>query len=338
MRADRLLAILLLLQSHRRLTAGELAARLGVSPRTVQRDMLALSIAGAPVYALRGSSGGWSLVEGYHTDLSGLSQPEIHSLTLLTPAQLLDDLGLRQASATGLVKLLAGLPDAQRRTAEELRQRVYVDAAGWRATEEAAPAFSVMQEAVWRDLQAQMSYQRGDGTTVERVVEPLGLVAKGRIWYVVARVEGELRTYRASRIRAAQLLDAPVTRPADFDLAAYWEAAQADFTASLPRYPVVARLNGEQLSFARAMWRYAQFDAISVPDDAGWVTAEVTFENRAEACFCLLGLGGEAEALEPAELRELLRQRAEQARERYARAAPPAPASANGRTGERGAQ
>ncbi len=337
MRADRLLAILLLLQSHRRLTAGELATRLGVSPRTVQRDMLALSVAGAPVYALRGSSGGWSLIEGYHTDLSGLSQPEIHSLTLLTPAKLLDDLGLRQASATGLVKLLAGLPDAQRRTAEELRQRVYVDAAGWRATEEVAPAFSVMQEAVWRDLHAQMSYQRSDGTAVERVVEPLGLVAKGRVWYVVARVEGELRTYRASRIRAARLLDAPVTRPPDFDLAAYWEAAQAEFTASLPRYPVVARLNGERLPFARAMWRYAQFDAISDPNDAGWVTAEVTFENRAEACFCLLGLGGEAEALEPAELRELLRQRAEQARERYARAAQLAPASAIGQTGERGA-
>ena len=244
---------------------------------------------------------------------------------------------MRQASATGLVKLLAGLPDAQRHSAEELRQRVHVDAAGWRATEEVAPAFSVMQEAVWRDLQAQMSYQRGDGTTVERVIEPLGLVAKGRVWYVVARVDGEMRTYRASRIRAARLLDAPVTRPADFDLAAHWEAAEAEFTASLPRYPVVARLNSARLPFARAMWRYAQFDAISASDAAGWVTAEVTFENRAEACFCLLGLGAEAEAQEPADLRELLRQRAEQARARYAQRAQPAAASAIGRPGERSA-
>lgn len=339
MRADRLLAILLLLQTHRRLTAGELSARLGVSPRTVQRDMLALSVAGAPVYALRGSAGGWSLVEGYHTDLSGLSQSEVQSLTLLTPAKLLDDLGLRQASTTGLIKLLAGLPDAQRRTAEELRQRVYVDAAGWRATDDAAPTFAIMQEAVWRDLQAQISYQRGDGTAVERIVEPLGLVAKGRVWYVVASVEGELRTYRASRISAARLLDTPVTRPLDFDLAAHWEAAQAEFTASLPRYQVVARVSAERLPFARAMWRYAQIGSVSAPDDAGWVTARVTFENRAEACFCLLGLGGEAEALEPAELRDVLRQRAEQAMERHAPVTQaPQPASlAAARLDERGA-
>ncbi|HEY8326098.1 MAG TPA: YafY family protein [Ktedonobacterales bacterium] len=318
MRADRLLAILLLLQSHRRLTAGEVAERLGVSLRTVQRDMLALSVAGAPVYAERGSKGGWSLLEGYHTDLSGLSPTEIHSLTLQAPARLLDDLGLRQASATGLVKLLSGLPDAQRRTAEELRQRVYVDAAGWRATDESAPMFAVMQEAVWRDMQARIEYQRSDGEVVERVVEPLGLVAKGRIWYVVARVDGEMRTYRASRIHSASLLDAPVTRPAGFDLAAYWDATQAQFTASLPRYPVVARLRADLLDWARAMWRYTRFDSISQPDDSGWLTLEITFESAREACFCLLGLGGAVEALQPAELRALIRERAAAASLRHA--------------------
>lgn len=317
MRADRLLAILLLLQSHRRLTAGELATRLEVSPRTVQRDMLALSVAGAPVYAARGACGGWSLIEGYHTDLTGLSQAEIHSLTLLAPAKLLDDLGLRQASTTGLIKLLAGLPDAQRRTAEELRQRVYVDAAGWRATEEVAPAFTVVQEAVWRDLKAQMTYQRGDGTEVERVIEPLGLVAKGRVWYVVAQVEGEIRTYRVSRIRAALLLDEPVTRPAGFDLATHWDTAQAEFTASLRQYHTLARLNAERLPFIRALWRFAQFDAISAPDATGWVTAEVTFESREEACFNILGFGAAAEALEPQELRDLVSQRAAQAAQRH---------------------
>ncbi len=321
MRADRLLAILLLLQSHRRLTAGAVAERLGVSPRTVQRDMLALSMAGAPVYAERGSKGGWSLLEGYHTDLSGLSPEEVHSLALQAPARLLDDLGLRQASATGLVKLLSGLPDAQRHTAEELRQRVYVDAAGWRATDEAAPMFAVLQEAVWRDTQARIYYQRSDGECVERVVAPLGLVAKGRIWYVVAQVDGEMRTYRASRIHSATLLDAPVERPPDFDLATYWDASQAQFTASLPRYAVVARLRADLLDWARAMWRYTRFDAISQPDANGWLTLHVTFESEREACFCLLGLGGAAEALEPAELRALIRERAAAASQRHAAAA-----------------
>jgi predicted DNA-binding transcriptional regulator YafY len=143
-------------------------------------------------------------------------------------------------------------------------------------------------------------------------------VAKGRIWYVVAQVNGEMRTYRASRIRSASLLDTAVTRPADFDLAAYWDATQAQFTASLPRYPVVARLRADLLDWARAMWRYTRIDSISQPDESGWLTLQVTFESAREACFCLLGLGGVAEALQPAELRELICERGAAASLRHA--------------------
>ncbi|HEX8997644.1 MAG TPA: YafY family protein [Ktedonobacterales bacterium] len=329
MRADRLLAILLLLQTHRRLSARELAARLEVSPRTVQRDMQALSSAGAPVYAAHGSQGGWSLLDGYHTDLTALSHTEAHSLTLLAPAQLLDDLGLRQAATTGLAKLLASLPDAQRRTTDDIRQRVYVDAAGWRATAEQTPAFGDIQEALWRDRKVWMRYARNDGSQVERIVEPLGLVAKGRIWYLVARAEdagnaGDVgnvgnmgnmgdhapRTYRISRIASARLLDAPVSRPPDFDLGAYWASAQAAFTASLPRYPASVRIQASALPFARAMWRYATFEEVGSPDASGWLTARVTFENREEACFCLLGLATQAEALAPDELARMVTERA----------------------------
>ena len=325
MRADRLLAILLLLQSHRRLTAAEISARLGVSARTVQRDMLALSVSGAPVYAARGSQGGWSLLDGYHTDLSGLSPSEIHSLTLSPPARLLEDLGLGHASATGLVKLLSGLPEAQRRSAEELRQRVLVDAAGWRAAEEIAPTFATIQEAVWRDQCTHIVYQRSDGVEVERDIEPLGLVAKGRVWYVVAQVESEPRTYRVSRISAARLLDHPVTRPPGFDLAVYWDTAQTQFAAALPQYETTIRIRADQMEFARAMCRYAKFGPMSAPDAHGWVTGAVTFENRNEACFCLTGLGGDAEALTPVELREVIRQHARDAAHLHA-----APATAPG--------
>lgn len=312
MRADRLLAILLLLQTQRRLTATELAARLDVSLRTVQRDMQALSMAGAPVYAARGAGGGWSLLEGYHTELTGLSPMEVKSLTMLAPAPLLEDLGLRGAFTTGLVKLIASLPDAQRSAADEVRRRVYVDAAGWRATAEESPAFAIIQDAVWRDRKALVTYERSDGAVVERVIEPLGLVAKGKVWYVVAQAEGELRTYRIGRIRAASLLDEPVSRPAGFDLGAYWTTAQQAFSDSLPRYPAVVRLLAERLPFARAMWRYTRIADASAPDESGWVTAHVTFENLEEACFCILGLGAHAEALEPAELRDRIRQRADE--------------------------
>lgn len=312
MRADRLLAILLLLQTHTRLSAHELAARLEVCPRTVQRDMLALSAAGAPVYAVRGAHGGWSLLEGFQMDLTGLSSDEANSLGVLPPLQVLDDLGLRKASATGAVKLLASLPHAQRGAAEEVRQRVLVDSAGWRATTEAAPAFAAIQEAVWRELKVQITYLRADGSEVQRTIEPLGLVAKGRVWYVVAAADGDVRTYRVSRMRAAQALAEPVTRPANFDLATYWEMSKAEFTASLPTYSTVLRLDNALLGFMRGMWRYTVFESISEPDATGWVNATVTFENLSEAAFCVLGMSPYVEALEPQELRERVAERAQQ--------------------------
>src|SRR5438874_11494791 len=130
MRADRLLSILLILQVHQRITARELSKRLEVSERTIHRDMEALGAAGVPVYAERGTGGGWVLSEAYQTNLTGLNEAEIQSLFLANPPHLLADLGLRQASEGALIKLLAALPSISRRDAEFARQRLHVDGAG----------------------------------------------------------------------------------------------------------------------------------------------------------------------------------------------------------------
>lgn len=237
MRADRLLSILLLLQAHGRLTARDLARRLEVSERTIHRDMDALGVAGVPVYAARGTGGGWSLAEGYRARLPGLSDTEIQALFLAGPARLLADLGLRRASEAALLKLLASLPAIARRDVEYARQRIHVDPAGWHETAESVAALPTLQEAIWQGHQVALTYGRSDGATVERLVAPLGLVAKGRVWYLVAAVDGEPRTYRVSRVRCARPTGAPAARPAGFDLAGYWERSAADFKAGLPRYP-----------------------------------------------------------------------------------------------------
>lgn len=304
MRADRLLSILLLLQVNRRMTAGSLAKRLEVSARTVHRDMEALSMAGVPVYAERGAGGGWVLPDSFRTDVAGLTESEIQALFVATPARLLADLGLTQASHAALVKVTAALPSIARRDAEHMRQRIHVDGAGWHQSADEVPTLPVLQEAVWLERKARMRYRRNDGETVERVVDPLGLVAKGRLWYLVAAVDGALRTYRVSRMQAVDLLDEPAIRPPDFDLAAFWAESSAELVANLPRYPITVRVSPEVI---RRLWipgAYARVEQIGGPEADGWHTAWLMLQTESEACSYVLGFGRRMEILEPGELRE----------------------------------
>ncbi|HLZ68903.1 MAG TPA: YafY family protein [Dehalococcoidia bacterium] len=303
MRADRLLSILLLLQAQRRLTARALAERLEVSARTIHRDMEALGAAGVPVYAERGRGGGWVLAEGYRIDVPGLSEAEVQALFLSMPPAVLADLGLQGASESGLIKLLLALPSLRRHDAEYARQRFHVDTSGWRRGAEPVPLLPALQEAVWQDRRLELTYERGDGATVRRIVDPLGLVAKGRVWYLVAAVEGEPRTYRVSRVRAAAVLAEPAVRPPGFDLAAHWAASSATFAANLPRFPVTLRVAPEMLARLGSVGAYLRLEAQAPPGDDGWSVLRLSFESEAEACGYILSFGALAEALEPPELR-----------------------------------
>jgi predicted DNA-binding transcriptional regulator YafY len=302
MRADRLLSILLLLQVHRRLTARDLARRLEVSERTIHRDMEALSGAGVPVTAARGARGGWALLEGYRTNLTGLNEAEIQALFLTRPPRLLADLGLDKAAEAALIKLLAALPSMHRRGAQDVRQRIHVDTAGWRQPEEAVPLLPTLQEAIWLERKLRFTYERGDGG-VERLVDPLGLVAKGSIWYLVAAVAGDLRTYRVSRMQQATVLDEPCARPPDFDLAAYWERSTASFIVNLPRYPATVQVDPAILPAIRQGGHYSRIEREGPPDTDGWVPLNIVFEEEHSACEYVLSFGPLIEVLEPAALR-----------------------------------
>lgn len=314
MRADRLLSIMLLLQVHRRITAHELAKRLEVSERTIYRDVEALSAAGVPVTAERGAGGGLMLLETFRTNLTGLNSTEVQALFLGQPAHLLNDLGLHQASEAALIKLLAVLPSINRQSAEYVRQRIHIDVTGWqRSDEEKLEFLPLLQEAIWQERKLSLHYQRGE-QAVERVVGPLGLVAKGRIWYLVAAIDKEIRTYRVSRIQQAQILDEAYLRPVDFDLAGYWSESSTTFMANIPRHPVSVRITRDALPRVTQAGRYIQLEQISPPDEQGWLTARILFEYKDEICGYLLSFGTEIEILDPPELRtqviELARQMA----------------------------
>jgi predicted DNA-binding transcriptional regulator YafY len=304
MRADRLLSILLLLQVHRRLTAGELARRLEVSMRTIHRDMEALSGAGVPVVAERGTGGGWHLLEEYRTNLTGLSDTEVQALFLATPTRVFADLGLAKVADAALIKLSAALPSRHRHSAEDVRQRIHVDVAGWRQSEDAVPLLPTFQEAVWQERKVRMVYRRNDGGGVERVVDPLGLVAKGSLWYLVAAIDGDLRTYRISRVVEAEMLDEACIRPPDFDLADFWARSSSDFLTRLSQHRATVRVAPPVLRQMRMAGRYARVEHEGPPSVDGWRTLRMVFEDAQGAREFVLSFGAQAEAIEPPELRD----------------------------------
>lgn len=304
MRADRLLSILFLLQVHRRLTSRELAERLEVSERTIHRDMEALSATGVPVIAERGAGGGWTLPGGYQTKLTGLNPDEIQALFMAGPVRLLADLGLEKAAEAARLKLQASLPSVHRQTADFVRQRIHVDLSTWQGGGgERLTLLPTLQDAIWQERKLHLAYQRNDGAPVERLVDPLGLVAKGSTWYLIAGVEGKLRTYRVSRIHAATPADQPCVRPEGFDLAAYWAQSVATFVADLPRYPARVRVAPEIQRRLRFAGRFAKFEETLPPDEDGWQELTIRFETINEASEYALSFGPYLEVLEPAELR-----------------------------------
>jgi predicted DNA-binding transcriptional regulator YafY len=304
MRADRLFSIVLLLQSHGQLTSRDLAGRLEVSARTIHRDMEALSGAGIPVVAERGTGGGWSLLGEYRTNLTGLNEAEIQSLFVIKPSRLLADLNLEKAAEGAFLKLLAALPSVFRRGAEYARQRIYVDVTGWTRAEESVPHLHTLQEAIWQERRVRILYARGECAAVERLADPLGLVAKGSVWYLVAAVDGEVRSYRVSRVQGVEVLNEACRRPPNFDLAAFWEQSAAQYRAHLPSYRARVRVRREIVARMPYAGRFARIEQTGEPDKDGWVEVSLRFDAEEMACEYALGFGTQLEVLEPVALRE----------------------------------
>ncbi|MFG3344965.1 helix-turn-helix transcriptional regulator [Streptomyces sp. NPDC048018] len=306
MRAARLIKMVLLLQSRASMTAAELAEELEVSERTVTRDASALSEAGVPVYADRGRAGGYRLVGGYRTRLTGLARGEAEALFLSGLPGALRDMGLADAASAARLKVSAALLPSLRDAPEAVGRRFHLDAPAWYQEPETPELLAPLAEAVWDDRPVRARYRRGDAE-VARDLEPYGLVLKAGVWYVCARAGSSYRTYRVDRFAEVTVGEEPFERDPDFDLAAFWTERSAEFARSLLRAEVVLRLTeagARRLPYVtdRAAAEEALAAGVAEPD--GRVSAVLRVESEEVAFGQLLGLGPEAEVLAPAALRE----------------------------------
>ncbi|GHF53558.1 putative DNA-binding transcriptional regulator YafY [Amycolatopsis bartoniae] len=320
MRAERLVALLFTLQSRRSATVPELAAALGVSERTMHRDLAALQTAGVPLWTETGRYGGVRLVEGWRTRLDGLTSREAVAIFAMGVPRALAELGLGTAVSAAHAKVSATLPAPLREQAQHLAQRFHLDAPGWFRAEEDAGHLAAVARAVWEQRRTAVTYRRHDGP-VERLLEPLGLVLKAGVWYLVARTEGTTRTYRVSRLSRVELRDERFERPADFDLANWWQRSSAQFERSLHRHRVRLRLSRRGV---RALPRVveedlalAALDTAGPPDADGWVEVELALEEPEIAAGMLLGLGVDVEVLEPPAVRAAFADAARRMAERH---------------------
>ncbi|MEV6148093.1 WYL domain-containing protein [Streptomyces sp. NPDC051992] len=322
MRAARLIRMVLLLQSRPAMTAAELARELEVSERTVTRDAQALSEAGVPVYADRGRAGGYRLVGGYRTRLTGLARDEAEALFLSGLPSALREMGLEDAASAARLKVSAALLPSLRDASDSAGRRFHLDAPGWYQEPVTPELLPAVAEAVWDDRIVRARYRRGgaDGE-VEREMAPHGLVLKAGVWYVCARVGDDFRVYRIDRFSAVAVSEERFERDERFDLPGFWDERAAQFARSLLRAEVTVRVSPEGVRrLPYTMDRSAAqeaLDAAGPPDAEGWLTVTLAVESYEVAYGQLLALGPESEVLEPAALRERFAVAAERLRELY---------------------
>ncbi|MFC8422532.1 helix-turn-helix transcriptional regulator [Streptomyces sp. NPDC057236] len=309
MRAARLIKMVLLLQSRPSMTAAELARELEVSERTVTRDAQALSEAGVPVYADRGRIGGYRLVGGYRTRLTGLARGEAEALFLSGVPGALREMGLEDAASAARLKVSAALLPSLRDASRTAAQRFHLDAPGWFHEPDTPELLPAVADAVWDDRRVTARYRR-DAGEVERELEPYGLVLKAGVWYLCARVcgQGSFRVYRIDRFTAVEAGEERFERAEDFDLPAFWEERAEQFARSILRAEVVVRLSAEGVRrLPHAVDPAAAREALAragEPDGGGWVRVALPVESEDVAHDQLMALGAEVEVLAPPSLRE----------------------------------
>jgi len=303
MRADRLLAVMLLLQTRGKMTTQALAEELGVSRRTILRDVEALSFAGIPIYSEGGHGGGIALDEHYRTTLTGLNTLEVQSLFVTNNQTALRAVGLGDAAERLLLKLLAALPQVHHSTADHIRQRLMIDPTWWWHDATIPPFWDDLQRAVYDDRLIEASYENFDGEIVERVLAPYSLICKSSLWYVLAERDGEFRIYRADRFHTLKVRDQSFVRRPDFDLPTYWQTRLQSFVHTFSDYHCTLRIHPERLTFIRWLMP-GRWELLPEPDDRGWLTVRLMMDSDGLARMLIFGLAGSVEIIEPPELAE----------------------------------
>ena len=320
MRADRLLAILLLLQNRGRMSADQLSKELEVSERTIYRDMSALSTAGIPVYSETGCQGGFSLVEDYRTRLTGLTTAEARTLFMLSIPAPLAELGIIRELKSALLKLSTSLPQSQRDDEDLVRQRIYLDTSQWHTRQAHLPHLQIIYEALWKDARLVVREQTWYGGIMNWPVDPLGLVAKAGTWYLVAVRSGRVHVWLVSKLMDVTLQDTTFKRPVEFDLVEFWDKWCKSYQDQLNSFTADLRVSPDIIPWLPSYFGDEVIEIIekaSPPDAMGWLRIELAFESLESARAKILGLGSAVEVLEPLALRLSVQDYAEQILKRY---------------------
>jgi predicted DNA-binding transcriptional regulator YafY len=306
MRADRLLAILMLMQTRGRLSARALAEELEVASRTIYRDIEALSAAGVPIYSEIGRDGGFALLDHYRTSLTGMTDGELRALFMLGVPEPLAKLGVSQELRNALLKLAAALPDTRQAMETQARARLHLDSAWWEQAEEAVPYLETIYKAVQQDHQLWIKYRLLHNVELEADVDPYGLVAKAGVWYLVYARHGAFRAQRVSHLVDVQPLSTTFMRDPDFDLASFWQTWVAEVGRRREGYPVTVLVAPGLAPLLPAFFgegiRERQAQAAPA-DPEGRVTIELSFESLEAARERLLAFGAGIEVLRPEALR-----------------------------------
>jgi predicted DNA-binding transcriptional regulator YafY len=305
MRADRLLSIMLLLQTRGKLTAQVLAEELEVSERTIYRDMDALSAAGVPVYCERGPGGGCALLDSYRTNLTGLTRDEVRALFMLSIPAPLQALGVDQDLRAALHKLSAALPEIMRPEGSRAQARIHLDSTASYSTDRFNPHLAGIHHALWHDLCINLSYQLAFDARVTHQVAPYGLVAKANEWYLVCARQDSLHVVPVSKILAAEIIDQTFTLPAGFDLVEFWTDWNRQREQSRPHFQVQVRVAPNLIE----TWKFLKDPLLpahqSLEMDAnGWYPLTLHFDTFENARQRLLNFGGALEIISPHALRE----------------------------------
>ena len=315
MRADRLLSLLLLLQTRGQMTANALSQELEVSERTIYRDINALSIAGVPVYGIPGPEGGFALVDNYRTHLTGLTKSEVRALSMLNIPAPLVDLGMRDDLQAALLKLSAAIPKTQVQDEANFQGFIHIDSSSWQHAAEQVPHLQIIQDAIRRNLKLHVVYHPPFATEISRIVAPYGLVSKAGVWYLVSARKEAINVRRVANFQDVRLTDENFERSIGFDLAAFWKEWCTDYEKFMDTFSATVRIAPDFISELPRFFgsgihtRIAQAEST---DGDGWIKLELKFNSFEDARDRILGFGRGVEVLEPISLRRSVLDYAEQ--------------------------
>ncbi len=315
MRADRLISILILLQANKKITASDLSKKLEVSVRTIYRDIDILSGIGVPIFAEKGVNGGIGLLGDYKTSLTGINKNELLSLFIPTSDKILEDLGIENLKYSAMLKILGNSATNELKEFENVQNYIYIDMNTWSETNTPVniDILSVLQNAIWSSKSLQILYRKTD-ITKEVEINPLGLVCKRSIWYLVADNDDIIKTYKVSSIVSAKQLDTAFVRPKDFHLKNFWLNSTRNFKSSIPKHNFTFKINPHIMDQIKER---AFITILEIVEKESEIYIKISFDAIWQGVEFAFGYGKDIEILEPKEAISEIKKKAREVLELY---------------------